>query len=98
MGQLTERFEMLLPVPDVPVEGMDSAPRLSSLRGKTIGFIDNGWRSLGFSLDVFEELLYERHEVRQIVRKKTPAGVPLKKEEFEDLAAQADAVVTGLGN
>ena len=98
MIQPATRLEMLLPVPETPAEGLALAPRLTTLRGKTIGFIDNGWRSLGLSLDVLEELLYERYEIEGIVRKKTAAGVPLKKEEFEDLAAQADAVVTGLGN
>ncbi len=98
MTQTSTRFDMLLPVPETPIQGLPLAPRLSSLRGKTVGFIDNGWRSLGLTLDLFEELLYERHEVAGIIKKKTAAGVPLTKEEFADMASKADAVICGLGN
>ena len=91
-------LSMLLPTPESASKGQPLAPRVSSLRGKTIGFINNEWWSLGLTLDVFEEMLYEKHEIAGIVTKMTKPGVPLNKEEFEDLVSKADAVITGLGN
>ena len=91
-------LSILLPTPEAESKGTQMAPRLSSLRGKTIGFINNQWWSLNITLDVFESLLYEKHEIKEIVTKLTRPGVPITPEELEDLASNADAVITGLGN
>ena len=53
-------LSLLLPTPETPAGGTPPAPRLTSLRGKTIGVINNQWWSFNVSLEQFEELLYER--------------------------------------
>ncbi len=94
------RLTMLLPTPEAQVKGTPPAPRLTTLRGKTIGFIDNKWWSWGVTLEVFETLLHEKHEIKGTMTrtKKASAGVPLTPQDFEDLASSVDAVVCGLGN
>lgn len=91
-------LSLLLPTPETPVSGTPPAPRLTSLRGKTIGVINNQWWSFNVSLEQFEELLYERYEIEGVVTKLTEIGVPLTPEAMEDLTAKADAVINGLGN
>ena len=92
------RLEVLLPVADAPPDSLPLAPRISSLRGKTVGFINNGWWSLGVTFQVFEDLLFERQDIAGIVTKFRRHEEPLSKPEFEDLVSKADAVICGLGN
>ncbi len=89
---------ILLPTPEAQVKGTPLAPRLSSLRGKRVGFINNQWYSMNLTFEVFEEMLYEKHDISGVVKKLTQPGVPLTKDEFQDLAGKVDAVITGLGN
>ena len=71
----------------------------SDLRGKTVGYIDNGWRSFGVAVPRLEELLREVHGAAQFIRYKKPwLTRPLAKDIFQDLVARADVVVVGLGN
>ena len=91
-------LSLLLPTPETRTGGAAPAPRLTSLRGKTIGVINNQWWSFNVSLEQFEELLYERYEIGGVVTKLTEPGIPLTPEAMEDLTAKADAVINGLGN
>ena len=93
-----QSLSLLLPTPETRPGGAAPAPRLTSLRGKTIGVINNQWWSFNVSLEQFEELLYERYEIGGVVTKLTETGIPLTPEAMEDLTAKADAVINGLGN
>jgi len=90
--------EILLPTAEVGAGVRRPSPRVPSLRGKTVGLIDNGWRCLAITYDEYTRLLKEQEGVARIIHKKKPASSPLAKEAFEELATQADAVITGLGN
>lgn len=71
----------------------------SALTGKTVGFIDNGWRSFGVAVPRLQELLRERHGAAQFILYKKPwLTRPLAEDMFQDLVTRADAVVVGLGN
>ncbi len=93
-----EPLSLLLPTPETSVNDTRPAARLTSIRGKRIGFINNQWWSFNSTLNQFEELLYEKHEIADTVTKLTEIGIPLTPEALEDLAGNADAVITGLGN
>lgn len=90
--------EILLPTAEAGVGARKPAPRIPSLRGKTVGFIDNGWRCLAITYDEYTKMLKEQEGVARVIHKKKVASSPVSKEAFEELAAQADAVITGLGN
>ena len=66
---------------------------------KEIGISEQEFlQTLSFSFKKMSDLLYEKHEIAGIVVKRRTHEEPLKKDEFEDLVAQADAVICGLGN
>ena len=91
-------MSLLLPTPETSVSDTPPAPRLTSLRGKTVGVINNQWWSHNVTLEQFEELLYEKYEIAGIETRLTEIGIPLSPDALEDLAAKADAVIIGLGN
>ncbi len=74
------------------------APRLDSLAGKTVGFINNRWRCMDIACDEMRTLLKERYEVSSFIEKQTASATPLKETELLDLAKRVDAVITGMGN
>ena len=79
-------------------DGPALAPRLTGLQGKTVGLISNGWRSIGISYGELRKLLEEEFEVTNVVEKHATVSGPVPAEDFEELAAQVDAVITGLAN
>lgn len=92
-------LRMLDPVAEVRVE--DTRPTIvaGDIGGKVIGFIDNGWWSLGKVLGRFEELFSTQAHASQVLWKKKPdASHSAPEEIFAELAARCDAVVVGLGN
>ncbi len=92
-----QMVEILLPSAEAGAAKQKVSPRIPSLKGKTIGFIDNGWRSLGIVFDEYTRMLKESEGVAKIIHKKKGASSPTPKAAMEELA-QADAVITGLGN
>ena len=75
------------------------APPLSDLRGKRVGFVDNGWRSFGTMIQRLQDLLRERAGVVECVAYRKPwLPRPLEEHAFQDLVRRCDAVVVGLGN
>lgn len=92
-------IEVLLPIAEGEErERVRLAPRLESVAGKTIGFINNDWISLDITYDEFRRLLQGRWEARGVIEKRKPKSSPLSPADLDDLARRADAVITGLGN
>ena len=92
-------FHIVNPVAPVPTLTQEMAPPVSELAGKTAAFIDNGWASLGVTLDTFERLLKERHGVAKVIRVKNPDLTrPLDNKTMDQLAKEADIAIVGLGN
>lgn len=92
-------IEVLLPVAEAE-EGqrLRLAPRLETVAGKTIGFINNDWLALDTIYDTFKRLLASEWEVRGFLEKRKAKSSPLPPADLDDLVRRADAVITGLGN
>lgn len=91
-------MELRIPIAERFPSGLKLAPRLRTLQGKTVGFIHNGWWSLGVVFDSLEIALKEREGVTRVVRQMKTPTLPVPRASLEALAHSCDAVVTGLGN
>jgi len=94
---------ILLPHGEVGSSAAVRAPRLRSLRGKRIGFLDNGlWRSMKILGDEFARALAETHGIAgsEVLDSGPMHGA--RPQDYQDLlrglAGRVDAVVSGLGN
>ena len=71
-----------------------SVPQFTELRGKVVGFLDNSKLA-----ERFGELLKEKYGVaNMITRRKLTAQQGAPKEYLDELASQADFVISGLGD
>ena len=74
-------------------------PRFSDLRGKVIGLLDNSKPNADKLEERFAQLLKERFGVAgAITRRKLTAQQGAPKQHLDELAAQADFVLSGLGD
>jgi hypothetical protein len=74
-------------------------PRFAVLSGKTIGLLDNSKPNADKLEERFAELLRERLGVAKVIaRRKITAQAGAPKEFLDELAAQADFVLSGLGD
>ena len=76
-----------------------AVPRFTSLQGKTIGVLDNSKPNADKLAERFAELLKEKYGVAKVVtRRKLTAQQGAPKQYLDELAAQADIVLSGLGD
>jgi hypothetical protein len=74
-------------------------PRFADLRGKTIGILDNSKPNADYLAQRLAALLKERQGVDKVIaRRKISAQAGAPKEYLDELAAQADFVLCGLGD
>ncbi len=76
-----------------------SLPRFADLRGKVVGLLDNSKPNADKLEERFEQLLRERFGVAGVVRRRkitVQQGAP--KPYLDQLAAQADFILSGLGD
>ena len=74
-------------------------PRFSDLRGKVVGLLDNSKPNADKLAERLAELLKEQYGVARVIsRRKLTAQQGAPKEYLDDLAAQADFVLSGLGD
>jgi hypothetical protein len=72
---------------------------LDTLKGKTVGFIDNAKPNFNLLADDLAELLVLRHGVAKIVRhRKRSAAISAGAETLDTLAAECDLVIAGSGD
>jgi len=73
--------------------------RFASLQGKTIGVLDNSKPNADKLAERLAELLQERYGVAKVItRRKLTAQQGAPKQYIEELAAQTDFVLAGLGD
>ena len=76
-----------------------SLPRFADLNGKVVGLLDNSKPNADKLEERFAELLRERLDVAKVVRRrKLTAQQGAPKEYLDELAAQADFILSGLGD
>lgn len=76
-----------------------SVPRLVDLRGKVVGLLDNSKPNADLLEERFAALLKERYGVARVVkRRKITAQQGAPKEYLDELASQADFILSGLGD
>ena len=72
---------------------------LSTLAGKTIGFIDNAKPNFNLLVDDLAELLVARYGVAKIIKRaKRGAAMPALQIDVDELAEKCDLVITGSGD
>ena len=75
-----------------------TAPRLTSLAGKTVGFISNGKEGTKGFFGHLERMLREQFGVAEVVvRVKTNFSAPADRDIVDEIA-RWHAVVTGIGD
>lgn len=76
-----------------------AVPRLDSLKGKTIGILDNSKPNADKLAERLAELLQERYGAAKVItRRKLTAQQGAPKNYIEELAGEADFVLAGLGD
>jgi hypothetical protein len=74
-------------------------PKFHDLRSKVIGLLDNSKPNADKLGDRFEQLLREKYGVAGVVRRrKLTAQEGAPKQYLDDLASQADFILSGLGD
>jgi hypothetical protein len=74
-------------------------PQFTDLRGKVIGLLDNSKPNADKLAERFAELLKEKYGVANVItRRKLTAQQGAPKQYLDELAAQADIVLSGLGD
>lgn len=78
---------------------VSALPQFSDLRGKVVGLLDNSKPNADKLAERFAMLLKKRYGVADVVtRRKITAQQGAPKENLDELASQADFVLSGLGD
>ena len=73
--------------------------QFTDLRGKVVGLLDNSKPNADRLAERFAELLKERYGVAGVItRRKLTAQQGAPKQYLDELASQADFVISGLGD
>lgn len=74
------------------------APRLSSLHGKRVGFLDNSKEKADIFLGALADCLAERFALAEVVRHRKPSYSRVAPPAIiEELAKNCDCVITAIG-
>jgi hypothetical protein len=74
-------------------------PQFTDLRGKVLGLLDNSKPNADKLAERFADLLKEKYGVASVItRRKLTAQQGAPKQYLNELAAQADFVLSGLGD
>ena len=95
---MTASIQVYDPTAAAAEADLPSRPRLDSLRGTTVGFIDNAKPNFNFLVDDLAQLLIERHGVARVVKHRKPGQVPVAQDALASIAAECDVVITGSGD
>jgi hypothetical protein len=93
------KLVLISPVNEATVAESALAPRLSSLRGKRVGLLDNSKSKADKMLETVATILNARYGFSDIVRHRKPsASKPAAPKVIEELASSCDLVVVGVGD
>jgi hypothetical protein len=78
---------------------ISALPRFPDLNGKVVGFLDNSKPNNDMLQARFEELLKQTYQIAGVVkRRKLTAQQGAPKNDLDELAAESDFVISGLGD
>jgi hypothetical protein len=93
------KLVLISPVNEATVAESALAPRLSDLRGKRLGLLDNSKSKAGKMLDAVVTILNAQYGFTDVVRHRKPsASKPAAPEAIDELAKTCDLVVVGVGD
>ena len=76
-----------------------AGPKLATLSGRVVGFVDNAKPNFNHLVDDLADLLIADYGVKQVIkRRKRSASVPAPEEIVRELADQCDVVIAGSGD
>ena len=91
-------IKILEPVAALKEETQSHTAMPSTLAGKTLGLLSNGWRSFDFLMQEYEKLALDKHGVARVInRRHWNASGPAPSEYIEELA-KSDVAFIGLGH
>lgn len=90
-------MQVLVPVPPAAAGG-SLRKRLDTLSGKVIGIIDNTKPNFNHLADDMTELLVNQYGVSKVLRRRKKMTGSPAEEMVQDLVAETDAVIVGLGD
>ena len=91
-------FQVLDPTSEATPSEIVVAPRLTSLTGKTVGFISNGKEGTKGFFSHLERILREEHDVGDVVfRQKSNYSAPAEAHIIDE-ARNWDVTITGIGD
>jgi hypothetical protein len=94
MGLTTDVITVCHPAAEDVAETHRLAPRLSSLRDRTVGLIDNHKRNANVYLEELGRLLQEAYGVSRVVTyRKISQSLPTPSEVLDQLASECDAII-----
>lgn len=92
-----ERVRMLTvydPTAEPRALGVVLAPRLTTLRGRRAGILDNGKQNAGLLMSALVERLRVTHGVAEVIKREKPVAGPPSPEVVADLS-RCDFVLVG---
>ncbi len=99
LGEQVKGLVVLDPTNSAEFTQASLAPRLASLDGKVVGFLDNSKLNADRFLSLLEQELSGRYQLAGVVRARKPSGSRVCPEEtLSDLASRCDAVITAVGD
>jgi hypothetical protein len=94
MDTTTDVITVLHPAAEDVAEPQRLAPRLASLQGMTVGFIDNHKRNANVYIEELGRLLQEGYGVSRVVTyRKISQSLPTPDEVLDQLANSCDAII-----
>jgi hypothetical protein len=73
-------------------------PAVGALEGKTIGLLNNGWKSLTFIFGRVEEALRTQHGIKELRVYPIPTAGPPEPGLLDRVQEECDAAIVGMAN
>lgn len=99
MLQSKQKYQLVDPTTEPRVPAFASAPRLTDLANKRVGFIDDSKENAKELLEEIEAVLRQRYGISDVeYHRKPSASKPAEPEVIEAMAQHCDYVVVAIGS
>ena len=96
---MTNQVEVLVPIGELPdLKQAVLAPRLETLRGRTIAVFSNSWQCMTTLADELRTVLTgPQFGAREVIDYASPLTQPMPEASMQDAIARCDAAIVGIG-